>query len=412
MGGGGGMSTCEQLVAGASLGAAPALRAVDCMANEAAAGAFGRLFGSSANGGGAMLPALTIVLTLYIAFFAISLLTGRSRIGISALTPRMMTLGLVLTFATSWAAYQGVVWTLATGAPDQIAGVLMGAKGSATQLFADRIDMVFAAIAEVSGAAGGAQAGAEAGGQAAGQAASGSFTPGNLMWLGALLLLLGTVGVLVTARIALAVLLAVGPVFVVLALFPGTRGLFAGWLRAVVLTALTPLFAVLGGSFMLELAVPVVAGLRGEAGIDGRAAMALFMIAAVHVALMAMVLKVAGTMVASWQVFGLASARTRDGEASRPEPSALPAPVAHASAGAGGQSAASRRAPAMAAVSDAAAQAATSPAQAPVHARTASTVITHMPGSGSALPPPRQRRARGIGSRFAARPNPAREMIR
>jgi type IV secretion system protein VirB6 len=31
------------------------------------------------------------------------------------------------------------------------------------------------------------------------------------MWLGALLLLLGTVGVLVTARIALAVLLALGP---------------------------------------------------------------------------------------------------------------------------------------------------------------------------------------------------------
>ena len=141
------MSVCEELVANASAGAAPALRAVDCMASEAAATMFGRLFGT----GGAMLPALTIILTLYIAFFAISLLTGRSRIGISALTPRMMTLGLVLTFATSWAAYQSVVWNLATGAPDQIAGVLLGAKGSATQMFADRIDMVFAAIAEVSG---------------------------------------------------------------------------------------------------------------------------------------------------------------------------------------------------------------------------------------------------------------------
>ena len=141
------MNDCETLVANASAGAAQALRAVDCMANEAAATAFGRLFGS----GGALLPALTIILTLYIAFFAISLLTGRSRIGVSALTPRMMTLGLVLTFATSWAAYQGVVWNLATGATDQIAGVLMGANGSATQLFADRIDMVFAAIAEAAG---------------------------------------------------------------------------------------------------------------------------------------------------------------------------------------------------------------------------------------------------------------------
>lgn len=406
------MSACDTLVANASLGAAPALRAVDCMANESAASAFGRLFGS----GGAMLPALTIVLTLYIAFFAVSLLTGRSRIGISALTPRMMTLGLVLTFATSWAAYQGVVWTLATGAHDQIAGVLMGAAGtnggSATQLFADRIDMVFAAIAEVSGAADGAQQAAEAGAQAAGQAASGSFTPANLMWLAALLLLLGTVGVLVTARIALAVLMAVGPVFVVLALFPGTRGLFAGWLRGVVLTAVTPLFAVLGGSFMLELAVPVVAGLRGEAGIDGRAAMALFMIAAVHVALMAMVLKVAGTMVSSWQVFGLAAERTLDSEASKPEPLALPAPAGQTNAGASSQSSATRRAPVMATVSDAAAQSSGAPAQAPVHARSSRTVIAHTPGSVSSLPPPPQRRARGIGSRFAARPNLPREMIR
>ncbi len=339
------MSACETLVANATAGAAPALRAVDCMANEAAAGTFGRLFGS----GGAMVPALTIILTLYIAFFAISLLTGRSRIGISALTPRMMTLGLVLTFATSWAAYQGVVWNLATGAPDQIAGVLLGARGSATQLFADRIDMVFAAIAEAAGgAAASQQAAAQAAGQAASQAASGSFTPGNLMWIAALLLLLGTVGVLVTARIALAVLLAIGPVFVVFALFSGTRGLFVGWLRGVVLTAVTPLFAVLGGGFMLELAVPVVAGLRGAEGIDGRAAMALFMIAAVHVALMAMVLKVAGTMVSSWQVFGLAPERDRSDALSRPMPLQLPAPAELPAGASGAQASPVRRAPVMA----------------------------------------------------------------
>ena len=91
---------CAPLVENASDGVLAALRAVDCLSNEMTATAFGRLFG----GQGALLPALTILLTLYIAFFAISLLTGRSRIGISALTPRFITLGLVLTFATSWVA--------------------------------------------------------------------------------------------------------------------------------------------------------------------------------------------------------------------------------------------------------------------------------------------------------------------
>ncbi|MEZ5734648.1 MAG: type IV secretion system protein [Novosphingobium sp.] len=224
------MSTCTQLVENASAGVAPALRAVDCMAGEATAMAFNRLFGAE----GALVPALTIILTLYIAFFALSLLAGRSRLSIPALTPKMLTLGLVLTFATSWLAYSQVV-NLAVGAPDQLAAILTGASGSATQIFADRIDIVMAAIGEVSQIAGGGQQADAAQGAAQG-AATGSFSPGNLMRLAALLLLLGTVGVLVTARIALAVLLAVGPVFVVFALFAGTRGLTAGWLRGVVLT--------------------------------------------------------------------------------------------------------------------------------------------------------------------------------
>ena len=402
--------SCEALAASAPNGVAPALRAVDCLANEAAASAFGRLFGGGGEaGGGALTPALTILLTLYIAFFAVSLLTGRSRIGSSAPTPRVLTLGLVLTFATSWVAYQGVVWNLAVGAPDQIAGVLMGAKGSATQIFADRIDMIFAAIAEVADAAGGGQGGATQ------SSAAGSFTPGNLMWLGALLLLLGTVGVLVKARIALAVLLAVGPVFVVMALFSGTRGLTAGWLRGVVLTAIVPLFVVVGGGMMIELLVPVVSALRSpEAGIDGRAAMALFMIAAVHVALMTMMLKVAGSMVAGWQVFGLATGH-RDG-ADAPAPAAAAAlPVSSYAAPAEAAAVRSARTgAAIAAASVAAADTAAGAATASgATSRTSRTVVTQMATGGlPALPPRREGRARGIGSRYRPASTPSREMIR
>jgi len=138
-------------------------------------------------------------------------------------------------------------------------------------------------------------------------AGAATFSPPGLLWLGGTLLLLGTVGVLATSKIALAILLGLGPVFVVMALFTSTRGLFVGWLKGVVMLAVAPLFAVLGGSLMLELAVPVLRSLAETPGqIDARAAMAFFMIGAVHVALMVLVLKVAGTMVAGWTVFGLA----------------------------------------------------------------------------------------------------------
>jgi type IV secretion system protein VirB6 len=305
-------------------------------------------------------------------------------------------------------AYQGVVWNLVVGAPDQIAGILMGAKGSATQLFADRIDLIFAAIAEVAEATGqGAQNAQNAG------AAAGSFTPGNLMWLGALLLLLGTVGVLVTARIALAVQLALGPIFVVMGLFSGTRGLTAGWLRGVVLTALTPLFVVLGGGLMLELLVPVVAGLRnGEGAVDGRAALALFMIAAVHVALMAMVLRVIGTMVAGWTVFGLAGGREARGNSSTASGSAASPTAVQAASLEPAPAAQPRRTaglvPAVVAANDTAATAApTSQA-----ARTSRTGLTLAGAVAPVLAPREANRARGVGSRFRAKSTPAQGLIR
>lgn len=377
------MSQCQQLAAEASAGVAPALRAVDCLANESGAAAFGRLFGGS----GALAPALTVLLTLYIAGFALALLTGRGRLSLSALTPRMLTLGLVLTFATSWIAYQSVLWNLAVGAPDQIAGIITGSSGSATRMFADRIDLVFAALAEV----------AADNGPAATVPPPGAFNATTVVWLGALLLLLGTVGVLVTARIALAVLLAVGPVFVVLALFTGTRGLTAGWLRGLVLAAVTPLYVVVGGGIVMELLVPVVAALRnGEGGIDARAAMALVLVAFVHVALMLLIGRVTATTVAAWSVFGL-SHRTAAPRADAPSPTSLTA------------SADSRLAPALLpspSRSGAALAAASAPTVTPDTAPPPASRTLVVPGGAGAAPAwaPHAQRARGIGSRFRSLP--------
>lgn len=396
------MSLCQDLAQSASAGAAPALRAVDCYASQTAAGAFGRLFGPD----GALLGALTILLTLYIAFFAISLLTGRSRIGLSALTPRMMTLGLVLTFATSWVAYQGVVWNLVVGAPDQLAAILGGTSGSATMLFADRLDIVFAAIAEAADAARQASE-AGAGAAPAAGAAQSMFTPENLMWIAALLLLLGTVGVLVTARIALAILLAIGPVFIVLALFSGSRGLFAGWLRGVVMTAITPLFVVIGGGLMLEIMVPVIGGLSDGFGISGQAAIALFLIACVHVALMAMILKVTGSIVAGWQVFGLAapSGADRSGTATDQERLIRIAGLAPAGASVPTQATSTRSRQ-----GEIAASAATSPAAGgSTSVRASREVILAQSQAGRAPQSLPTLRARGIGSRFRTSPRQFRE---
>ena len=292
------MNQCQSFGPEGPAGVADALQKVDCMANEATAVSFGRLFGSH----GSFTTALTIILTLYIAFFAFNLLTGRSALKISVLTPRMMTLGLVLTFATSWIAYQSVVWNLATGAPDEIASVLVGSKGSATTIFAQQLDGFFTAITDAASNAQPNPATAAVN-PAAIAAASSMTSPSNILSIGGLIMLLGTVGVLVVCRLALAALLILGPVFIVLALFEGTRGLFEGWLKSVAMFALVPLLTVVMGSGALAAIAPMVAGLdQAGAQIPMRTAVSILVAAIIYASLMLLVFKVAANLTRGWRL--------------------------------------------------------------------------------------------------------------
>ncbi len=310
-------AACDMAGQAMGSGVSAALTAVDCIASGVSEQAFNRLFGDD----GQLAFALTVLLGLYVGFFGLSLMLGRSNLSVRALVPKMMTLGLVLTFATSFVAFSSVFYNIFIGGPDQIAGILTGVQDeSATAVFAQKLDVVFLAVQQASGDAKDISA----------------FSPPGMMWIGAMLLLLGTVGLLVTARIALALLLAVGPIFVVLALFEGTRGLFTGWLKGLTMMALAPLFAVLGGSIMLEMAVPVLAALVAVPGqIDQQAAMAFFLVGAVHMALMLLSLKVSSTMVSGWQVFGLVPS-SRERERTVDGPRAVPAPQPAASVPRGG----------------------------------------------------------------------------
>jgi len=291
------MNQCTPFGAEGPAGVADALSKVDCMANEATAMSFGRLFGAH----GSFTTALTIILTLYIALLAFNLLTGRSALRISVLTPRMMTLGLVLTFATSWIAYQSVVWNLATGAPDEIASVLVGTDGSATTIFAQRLDGFFAAITDAASQIQPQNAGVPA--AAAMPTVPTLMSPANILSLGALLLLLGTVGVLVVCRIALAALLIIGPVFIVLALFDGTRGLFEGWVKSVVTFAVVPLLTVVMGSGALVAISPMVEGLdQGNGQIPLNTAVSILVASIIYLALMIVVFKVAAMLTRSWRL--------------------------------------------------------------------------------------------------------------
>ncbi|MDT7933830.1 MAG: TrbG/VirB9 family P-type conjugative transfer protein [Sphingomonadaceae bacterium] len=317
---------CPALSASGGGAISAALKVIDCQTGAAVELAFARLFGPA----GALTQALTVALTIYVALFALALLSGRAGLSARMMAPRLLTIGLVLTFVTSWAAYQSVVWQLLTAAPDEVARALLGSGGSATELFASRLDALFAILAQTAQLSAAAPAVA---GAAAAPAVMGSAPkPADLLWLSALMLLLGTAGVLIAARIALAAVLAIGPVFIVCGLFGATRGLFAGWLKLAVMLALTPLFAVLLGGGTLALSAPLVAALAVSGGRVSLELAASFALAAfVYLALMLLALRASAMIVSGWRIGGRDRAG-RDDAATGPGATALLAGDAAAAA--------------------------------------------------------------------------------
>ncbi|WP_325100074.1 type IV secretion system protein [Aurantiacibacter sediminis] len=392
-------AACQRQMEEVGAGIGASLRGVDCAANAMSEATFNNLFTE----GGFLGPTLTAVLTIFVALLGYALITGRTRIGVASLTPKMVTLVAVVTFATSWFIFQIFFYNLFVWGPDSIATALMGTDGSATTIFADKLDAVMLALMEASG------------GDAM-DANTSIFSPPGLLWSGGTMLLLGTVGVLATTKIALAILMGLGPIFILTALFESTRGLFTGWLKAVVLMALAPLFAVLGGSLMLELAVPVLSSLATTPGeIDVRPAMAFFMIGAVHLALMFMVLKVLSTMVSGWTVFGFANPervadRAANVAAAASTPQAISAAIASTRAQdrAGDTGAPSRRAIRVASTVPLPAN---DPGSSSTSVRETRIISGGPSGSSDGPASSAPSRARGIGSRFKSAPNRSTEKI-
>ncbi len=286
------MTGCPAILQG-DAGVAAGMNALDCQINAVVTLGYGRMFAP----GGVFGATLTSLLTLYVAFIAFGLITGRTRLTLPSMTPKVLTLGLILTFVTAWPAYQAVVYGLLTKGPDQIASAFLGgqAGGGATRAFADRLDGLFEQMTDVAQAV-----------SSQGQANAPNVQAAiKLTWASALILLISTAGLLIVSRIVLAVLLALGPVFIVLALFARTRGLFEGWLKTATALAFTPMLLVLGGSGVLAALSPVIAAIADDptAAIgEMRPILILFLGSVIYALLLAALVWTAVSLTRGWSL--------------------------------------------------------------------------------------------------------------
>lgn len=209
------------------------------------------------NGPQSVFPtALTLLLTIYIALLGYRMLLG---VGSTRLTDApliALKIGVVLSLALNWNTFQTLVFDVTMKAPLQLAqtiGAPAAAKGAALvsdplgglQVTYDELARSASALGKLAGPNPEVLRGGEA---AAAQA----------LWKAQTALFMSTAGVMAIAIIAVGVLSATGPVFIALVMFDATRGLFEGWLRALLAAAFIPMLCWSATTLLLVVVDPLL----------------------------------------------------------------------------------------------------------------------------------------------------------
>lgn len=207
---------------------------LDCQAQTL--GSFG--FQTLAGPGSPAFAVLTALLTLFVAVYAVRLLfqpgdEARDLAGAA------IKVGIVLTLALSWPAWRVLAYDTVLHGPAEVASAaLPNTVPNPRSGFAERLQAIDSGIAALTFTGTGRQNGAVLDtGPTSGFRQVALADETGLGW-SRTLFLASTIGSLATVRIAGGLLLALAPLFAGLLLFEATRGLFAGYLRALVLVAM------------------------------------------------------------------------------------------------------------------------------------------------------------------------------
>jgi type IV secretion system protein VirB6 len=182
--------------------------------------------------------ALTAILTIYVTILGYRLMFGGD-LRLSDSPGIALKIGAVLALVTNWGVFQTLIFDLASQAPVEIAAVISAPVQNRSDLAKDPVDGLQAAYDQLTAAAGSLAKSATPGESSnaatpsVGESdASGAANAGEALNAAANAVFLSSAGLVSIATVAIGVLTAAGPLFVALFLFLETRGLFAGWVRA------------------------------------------------------------------------------------------------------------------------------------------------------------------------------------
>jgi type IV secretion system protein VirB6 len=185
-------------------------------------------------------PAIVVLATVYVMVWGYLQLTGRVEEPLAAGVRRLVTLAVVLGVALRLWLYNTLLVDTFYNAPAQLAAAVVGARDPVAT-----IDAIWEQ--------GGAVAGYlwNNGGVLSGDI--GFYLAGAVVWALIGLLCVYSMFLIALAAIALAVLLALGPLFIALLLFDTTRRFFEAWLAQLATYALITVLTVMVAALLLQI---------------------------------------------------------------------------------------------------------------------------------------------------------------
>ena len=188
----------------------------------------------------ALEPAVVTLATVYVMAWGWLQMTGRINEPFSVGLKRILTLVVVLGVALRLWLYNTVIVDTFYSAPAELAAAIIGTNNPVGTI--DEIWQHGGAVADLLWNKGGVFDGD-----------AGFYLAGILVWILMGLLCVYTMFLIALSSIALAALLALGPLFIVMLLFDSTRRLFDSWLMQLTNYALVTILTVLLAALLLQI---------------------------------------------------------------------------------------------------------------------------------------------------------------
>lgn len=216
------------------------LNFVDCQAQTIGTAGYQ----AAAAPGSSLSLMLTGLITLFVAFQGYRLLFGETP-GVREGVLAFLKIGLVLALATSWDAYRTLAYDVAMHGPADLAASAGGRAGlpGATGGLVERLQQVNNAFIALNSIGTGpntlaTRSRTDASGQPVLVTEANPEPPSIVgpfaLGTARITFLAATIAAYASVRLAAGLLLALGPFFIALLLFEGTRSLFEGWVRGLV----------------------------------------------------------------------------------------------------------------------------------------------------------------------------------